>query len=693
MPVADFAEADAAQHFRLARRLEAEGRVADAAQEWVAGLQIDPRSESAHLSLADALLELKLYQPASIACRQALMVAPQSAGAYDRLGRAMEGLGDRAGAIEQYWQSVSLGRDRAVSHRLAAALRAHGELESARGVLRDLCDAEPRDAGSRFLLAGVLAELGFSEEAMRHLRKAIAHQPKFPEALNNLALLERAAGETQEAERHFRKAVAMRPEYAAAWNNLGNLAVELSRIEEAAGCYARAITIDPEYAEAHTNRALLSLLRGNFEDGWQEFEWRWRQPGAGIPALAMPEWDGSEIEGKTILLHAEQGAGDTIQFVRYARLLRERGATVLLHCQESLRTLLEGMPELERVFSGPIAAPAFDVHAPLMSLPRLFGTRLESIPGPASYLKALRETAVPDELKSCDKFQVGLVWAGNPNHRNDRNRSIALELVADIVQVEGAAFFSLQVGRTPPDSVVDLAPYLSDFAATAACLAELDLLITVDTSVAHLAGALGRPVWMLLPACNDWRWLEDREDSPWYPTMRLFRQKRLRDWKSVTDMVVRELRSEIKMQTKIYEEMQREGLEGRELEASVLFRAAQKLKRCVPDWERRNEKEFRAKLMNALEFNQNVWSFLQVELDDPSNPLPLSLRLNLLRLSRFVDKQIFSLFAGEGSADDLLSIARIDEQIARGLQAGARPLTASQKEVGVSAMRLVDMAG
>jgi hypothetical protein len=215
------------------------------------------------------------------------------------------------------------------------------------------------------------------------------------------------------------------------------------------------------------------------------------------------------------------------------------------------------MPEVAQVFSGPVPTPEFDVHAPLMSLPRLFGTRIDSIPGSipeeTPYLRPLPGLTVPQDLASCSKFRVGLVWRGNPNHRNDRNRSVPLEQLQDLVAIEGARFFSLQVGPTPAEdqwlrsrAIFDLCPVLSNYAATAGCLAELDLLITVDTSVAHLAGALGRPVWTLLPACNDWRWLQDREDTPWYPSMRLFRQKGLRNWRPVADRVASDLRQEVK---------------------------------------------------------------------------------------------------------------------------------------------------
>jgi hypothetical protein len=407
--------------------------------------------------------------------------------------------------------------------------------------------SSPRDAGTLFLLAGIKADLGAAADAIHDLRRALVLQPRFPEALNTLGVLLRSNGDLAQAEACYRRAIAQRSNYAPAWNNLANLHVELSRLDEAARCYSKAVTHLPDYAEAHTNRALVWLLQGKFPEGWKEYEWRWRQPGANPRRLPRPEWDGAPLEGKTILLHAEQGAGDTIQFIRYTRLLHRQGASIVLHCQESLQSLLSGMPELSCVISGRSPAPPFDVHAPLMSLPRLCGTTETSIPGEVPYLRPLPGSPVPEPLQDRNRFRVGLVWAGNPGHRNDRNRSCPLELFDGLLQTDGVQFFSLQVGHGPllDRPIVDLAPHLTDYAATAACLAHLDLLITVDTSVAHLAGALGRPVWMLLPTCNDWRWLEQREDTPWYPTMRLFRQCARGDWKTVLERANTQLKEEL----------------------------------------------------------------------------------------------------------------------------------------------------
>lgn len=538
-------------HFSLAEFFQTSGQNREAAEAWVGGLRIDPTHLPGHLALTQALLALGLLDAAITSARHALLAAPDSPDAHELLGLVYETKGQRPQAIEHYSRSLALrpGVPR-VCHRLSGVLRAEGRLESARALLEELLVSTPRDAGTLFLRAGIVSEMGAVKDAIVDLRRTLAIQPQFPEALNTLAVLLRSSGDLTQAEVYFRRAIAQRSNYAAAWNNLANLYVELSRVEEAERCYSKAVMHLPGYAEAHTNRALVWLLQGKFQEGWAEYEWRWRQPGISPRTLSRPQWDGGPVEGKTILLHAEQGAGDTIQFIRYARLLQRQGATVVLHCQESLRSLLSGMPELAAVVTGRAVAPDFDVHAPLMSLPRLFGTTATTIPVDSPYLRPLDHAPVPELL--CEprfgpnRLRAGLVWAGNAGHRNDRNRSCPAELLDGLLQTDGVQFFSLQVGHStssiPSRSIVDLAPYLTDYAATAACLAHLDLLVTVDTSVAHLAGALGRPVWLLLPTCNDWRWLVQREDTPWYPTMRLFRQARRGDWKTVLERVGNELK-------------------------------------------------------------------------------------------------------------------------------------------------------
>ncbi len=306
----------------------------------------------------------------------------------------------------------------------------------------------------------------------------------------------------------------------------------------------------PDHAETHLSRAVLWLLTEDFERGWPEYEWRW-QAGCVPRAFPQPRWDGSPLEGRTILLHAEQGLGDTLQFVRYARLVHERGGTVIVECQPALVRLLASCPGIDRVVARDEPLPDFDVHAPLLSLPGIFRTTLDNLPADGPYLFAQDESIVRwrEELSGADGFKVGIAWQGNPLHQQDHFRSIQIERFARLADVPRVKLYSLQVGagrdrleeaagRLP---ITDLTEKFVDFQETAALVRNLDLVITCDTAVAHLAGALGVPVWVTISAAPDWRWLVDRDDSSWYPTMRLFRQTRLGNWDDVFARVAREL--------------------------------------------------------------------------------------------------------------------------------------------------------
>ncbi|HOT84086.1 MAG TPA: glycosyltransferase family 9 protein, partial [Candidatus Defluviicoccus seviourii] len=292
-------------------------------------------------------------------------------------------------------------------------------------------------------------------------------------------------------------------------------------------------------------------------DGWREYEWRWRVPGFTTPArsFAAPAWDGAPLAERTLFVHAEQGLGSAIQFVRYVPLVAAQGGRVVLECQPPLKRLFEGAlaspngPVAQLIVKGD-ALPAFDVHAPLMSLPHLLRTKLATVPARVPYLTAPADACArwAERLASAPRPRVGLTWAGNRNHPNDRNRSLAADALASLVRAGAASFFSLQVGQAegtaafPAGTVTDLAPALTDFAETAAVISGLDLVISVDTAVAHLAGALAKSCWLLLPEPAEWRWLVRREDSPWYPTFRLFRQRARGDWVDVVARVTAALK-------------------------------------------------------------------------------------------------------------------------------------------------------
>jgi tetratricopeptide (TPR) repeat protein len=349
------------------------------------------------------------------------------------------------------------------------------------------------------------------------------------------------------ATENFRKALAIDPRHVAALNNLGSVLVDLDRPEEALGYFDRAIAVDPGYAEAHLNKAIVMLRLGDLQRGWIEYEWRWKCPSQnlGDRRFDKPLWLGGEpIAGKVVLLHNDQGLGDALQFCRYVPLLKARGADIILEIDGPLNALLSRLPGISRCFAKGAQLPTFDFHCPLTSLPLAFSTTLDTIPSEVPYLPRASDGAGP-QLGPSKRPRIGLVWSGNPNHLNDHNRSVPLENLLPLLDGVDAQFVSLQKNARPEDEellrqrsdVLDLGPALRDFADTAAVVEQLDLIISVDTSVVHLAGGLGRPLWILLPYIPDWRWLLDRDDSPWYPTARLFRQTATRDWPVVVERV------------------------------------------------------------------------------------------------------------------------------------------------------------
>jgi hypothetical protein len=323
---------------------------------------------------------------------------------------------------------------------------------------------------------------------------------------------------------------------------------------EAAACHQDALRLEPDYANAHFNLAQAYLLVGRFEEGWIEYEWRKRHRGFVMPTLpaSSPHWDGTPLDGRTIYLAAEQGLGDTLQFIRYARPVKERGGRVIVACPKPLVRLLRGCAGIDVLLDQGEAMPPCDVHAPLLSLPGIFHTNLATIPAPHSYLAAEPELvqAMRPILGDRPGLKVGIAWQGDPKNPNDRWRSAPLFAFAPLAAVPGVILFSLQKGpgeeqlRQAADQfpISGIEKYVANFPDTAAVMKNLDLVITVDTAITHLAGALGAPVWVALPFAPDWRWLLDREDSPWYPTMRLYRQKELGNWDEVFERIAADLR-------------------------------------------------------------------------------------------------------------------------------------------------------
>jgi tetratricopeptide (TPR) repeat protein len=408
----------------------------------------------------------------------------------------------------------------------------------------------PDDAELLSNRANTLYELGRPQEAVACFDHALTLRANDPDILGNRANALLALNRAAEALACCDAALAKRPGDVKALVNRGNALADLRRPDDALESYERAIAVAPNSAEAHWNKSLVLLAQGDFTRGWPEYEWRLRRT-ADRRNFTHPQWrGGAEIKGKSILLHAEQGFGDTIQFVRYAPMVAARGATVVLEVQGSLKPLLSGLEGVSTVIGRGEPLPVFDLHCPLMSLPLAFNTVLDAIPAGVPYLRAPAHRVEKWRSRlDGGKLNVGLAWSGSPTHKNDHNRSIALDRLVPLCADERIQFVSLQRDVRESDQEVlqrlpglfASGPELRDFADTAAVISLLDLVISVDTGVAHLAGALGKPVWILLPFNAEWRWLAGRDDSPWYPTARLLRQPAIDDWDSVVERARQEL--------------------------------------------------------------------------------------------------------------------------------------------------------
>ncbi|GAB4137842.1 MAG: tetratricopeptide repeat protein [Planctomycetaceae bacterium] len=390
-------------------------------------------------------------------------------------------------------------------------------------------------------------QTGDFESAIQGYRTVVAHQPQQVAAWYGLGVLLFHTGSFEESREAFKQTVKRKPDYADAWNRLGNAHLELSEIQQAVECYSRAIALSPNNPHARCNRALAYLISGDDQQGWREYEHRWSLPNHRQPDFPQPRWKGEPLSGRTVLLDWEQGLGDSLQFVRFAKIVQQQGGTVILRCQPPLATLLRKTPGIEQLVADGEPLPDFDVYAPLMSLPFLLNLKTDSLPKCVPYVFAESELVKhwSPQIATENGFRIGICWRGNPGHHRDQFRSIPLAEFQTLSSVPHLRFFSLQKGSLKQNeqhtaemlSLIDFGDQLDEqhgpFMDTAAIMQNLDLVITADTAVAHLAGAMGIPVCVLLCDIPEWRWQLKRTDSPWYPTMRLYRQTSLGDWSGV----------------------------------------------------------------------------------------------------------------------------------------------------------------
>jgi len=515
---------DAAVAFRLGYALHQAGQLAEAADAYRDVLARAPEMHEARLNLSGCLRELGDSEGSIEQCRTVLQDQPDSVGALNNLGSTLCAIGRNTDAIAAFETALRHDPDNLTAmHNLGIALHAENAVSNAES----------------------------------YFRKCLEIRPNWHEAERSLANLLRSNGRLEEAAQLYQSVIDSRPLDFKSYGNLGLALLNLNKPHEAISVYEKAIALQPESPDLRIGLGIAQLVTGEFKNGWANYEAR-LQLGKGPtwrPGHDMPQWQGETKSPAgepraTVLVHAEQGFGDTIQFCRYIPIISALGVKVIFECQTPLTPVMETLALLSNTDAFPLLTPAdpipdADYHVPLLSLPGIFKSDAVSLPAKVPYLAApsVKKTAWAD-FPLGEKPAVGLVWGGNPNRQDDRLRSCPVEALAPIVATPGVQFVSLQKDskqRAIP-GVIDLGTQLSDFGDTAAIADRLDLIVSVDTAVAHLAGALGRPVWVMLGHAADWRYLLDRDDSPWYPTMRLFRQSQSGDWRSVTERIADELR-------------------------------------------------------------------------------------------------------------------------------------------------------
>ncbi len=466
-------------------------------------------------------------------------------------GLRLHQAGDLTGAVACYRRALSVRPDAAAVHvNLGSALRDLGQAEAGIGHLRIALRLTPDLVQAHNNLGIALRQQRRLDEAASCFRAALKLKPDYVEARINLGTALKEAGQLDEAVACFRTALASSPNLALLHYNLGNTLKAQQRLDEAAACLRRAIELSPGHVGSHYNLGRILLAQGDMAAGWEELEWRWKTPHM-LPALrrfAQAQWRGEAGEGRTLLIHAEQGFGDTLQFCRYAPLAAARGLRVIMQVPRPLIRLLRSLPGVQRLIETGEEPPPFDLHCPMLSLPLALATTAATIPAALPYLQADAAQAAAWRARLEEgggrRPSVGLAWAGSATMPLDDQRSLTTAHLAPLLEVEGVHLISLQRDHTPAAGgpLTSFMDEMQDFADTAALLAALDLVISVDTAAAHLAGALGQPVWLLDRFDPCWRWLASRLDSPWYPSLRIYRQPRPGDWGTVLAEAARDLR-------------------------------------------------------------------------------------------------------------------------------------------------------
>jgi tetratricopeptide (TPR) repeat protein len=540
----------AGYYINLGNAQSALGKLDDAVASFRRAVAIQPNLAEAHCSLGNALKHQgKLHEAVTCYCL-ALELKPELAVAHSNLGAVLRALGQLDNAIGCYERAVELLPELPEAHHnLGNALMELGRLDDAIASYWEALQLKPDCPEICNNLGHALLQKGNLEEATAYFGRAVQFKPGYAEAHSNLGAAYRQQAKLDEAVASYGRALELAPQFVEAHSNLGNALHLQGRLDEAAASFQRALALKPDHADAHYSQSFVMLQRGDFERGWAEHEWRWQTRSNPPRGFSQPEWDGKPLPpGTTLLVYAEQGLGDTIQFVRYMQLIGERSPAtkMVLECDQPLAAILSSLYGVGQVIVRGEVLPRFDAHVSIQSLPLLFGTRMETIPRQVPYLFANPSLVEQwrESLAEIPGTRIGINWRGSSDHPLRRRRDLPLDLFSKLGEVPGLHLISLQkgaslaelgaAGETPIAHLgEDFDTTRGAFMDTAAVMMNLDLVITSDTSIAHLAGALGVRVWVALPYPADWRWFLDRSDSPWYPTMRLFRQKAAGEWGTV----------------------------------------------------------------------------------------------------------------------------------------------------------------
>ncbi|MBN2314924.1 MAG: tetratricopeptide repeat protein [Sedimentisphaerales bacterium] len=488
-------------------------------------------------------------------CLEILQTRPNHARALHLLGAMAYQKGLYGQAIDLIRKAIKNNPNVPQFHNtLGATLRAVGELQEAVAAYERAISLDPGYGSAYMNMGNVFLSQNQFPLAVDKYRHALSLDPTCIEAYNRMAIALQYEGEHDAAIDICQQALSLKPDDAEAYNTMASVLMKKGYQNEAIENYRRALTLKPDYVEAHCNLGMILLLNGQFEEGWSEYRWRLQtHNNTCLQRYSIPCWDGSPFVGQKLVVHYEQGFGDNIQFIRYLPMVKSRGGTVICETLKPLSGLLRAFPGIDELIDAPIndnSLLEMCLHVPLLELPRIFGTTLHTIPCNIPYLHAdpIKAKRWRERLTG-KNFKVGIVWAGQSTHTEDRSRSCHLRDFLRLAKIPGVQLISLQKGVATREieelaqkgPITNLSDKLNDFSDTAAVIENLDLIISVDTAVLHLSGAMGKPAWALLSSSPDWRWLLARHDSPWYPTIRLFRQRRYGDWKEVFNRITEEL--------------------------------------------------------------------------------------------------------------------------------------------------------